>query len=148
MGNLAHEYFDLIVGTSTGSILAAGIALGKEPENFKNIYSERGREIFNASWLRKNVIRWLLGSKYSNEGLIKVLKEYLGEITLRQVSEISDAELLILAYDTLYRNTTFFTSRHPQENRWFNNTKLWSVCLSSHQGYALRRELSPGGNRD
>lgn len=136
LGKPLNQYFDLITGTSTGSILAAGIALGLTPEYLKGIYQTRGREIFNASWLRKNVIRWLLGSKYSNKGLIKVLKEYLrheefGEITLRQVSQISHAELLILAYDTLHRNTTFFTSHCPEENRWFNNMKLWEVCLSS-----------------
>lgn len=131
LGKPLNQYFDLIAGTSTGSILAAGIALGLEPKKLINIYVERGREIFNASWLRKNVIRWLLGSKYSNEGLKKVLREELGDITLRQVDEISKAQLLILAYDTLYRNTTFFTSRCPEENRWFNNMKLWEVCLSS-----------------
>lgn len=131
LGKPLNQYFDLITGTSTGSILAAGIALGKTPEKLINIYKERGREIFNASYLQKNVTSWLLGSKYSNKGLIKVLRDELDEITLRQVSRISDAELLILAYDTLHRNTTFFTSCCPEENRWFNNMKLWEVCLSS-----------------
>ena len=131
LGKPLNQYFDLIAGTSTGSILAAGIALGKEPQSLINIYQQRGREIFNASWLRKNVTSFICGSKYPNEGLIKVLREELSEITLRQVGEISNAELLILAYDTLYRNTTFFTSCCPEENRWFNNMKLWEVCLSS-----------------
>ncbi|WP_084386902.1 patatin-like phospholipase family protein [Anabaena sp. CA = ATCC 33047] len=131
IGKPLNQYFDLIAGTSTGSILAAGIALGREPEDLIKIYQERGREIFNASWLNKNVKRWFRGSKYCNKGLIKVLRDELGEITLRQVSETSKAELLIFAYDTLYRNTTFFTSCCPEENRWFNNMKLWEVCLSS-----------------
>lgn len=138
IGKPLNQYFDLIAGTSTGSILAASIVLGKEPQELIEIYKERGQEIFNASWLQKNLpfTTYIRGSKYSNEGLIKVLKEYLchekfGEITLCQVSEISKAELLILAYDTLYRNTTFFTSRCPEKNRWFNNVKLWEVCVSS-----------------
>ncbi|QMS92055.1 patatin-like phospholipase family protein [Nostoc edaphicum CCNP1411] len=131
VGKPLNQYFDLIAGTSTGSILAAGIALGLEPKKLINIYEKRGQEIFNALWLRKNVMKWFLGSKYSNKGLIKVLREELGEVTLRQVGEISKAQLLILAYDTLYRNTTFFASRCPEENRWFNDMKLWEVCLSS-----------------
>jgi patatin-like phospholipase/acyl hydrolase len=129
-----NQYFDLIAGTSTGSILAAGLVLGLTPEELIKIYQERGREIFNASWLRKNITRWLHGSKYSNKGLIKVLREELGEITLSGVNKIEPkpkSELLILAYDTLYRNTTFFTSCCPEEHRWFNNMKLWEVCLSS-----------------
>ncbi|NJM20690.1 MAG: patatin-like phospholipase family protein [Richelia sp. SM1_7_0] len=125
-----NEYFDLIAGTSTGAIIAAGLAIGKKPEELREIYQQRGREIFNASSLRK-IMALLHGSKYSNQGLIKVLQEELREeITLRQVSEISRAELLILAYDTFYRNTTFFTSK-AEPNRWFNDMKLWEICTSS-----------------
>ena len=133
-----NEYFDLIAGTSTGAIVAAGLAIGKTPEELKTIYQQRGREIFNASWLRKKVAL-SYGAKYSNQGLIKVLREELvhnelgKEITLRQLSEISGeerAELLILAYDTFYRNTTFFTSK-AESNRWFNDMKLWEICTSS-----------------
>lgn len=133
-----NEYFDLIAGTSTGAIVAAGLAIGKTPEELRQIYQKRGREIFNASWLRKKMAL-LHGSKYSNQGLIKVLREELvhnelgKEITLRQLSEISGeekAELLILAYDTLYRNTTFFSSK-AEPNRWFNDMKLWEICTSS-----------------
>lgn len=126
-----NEYFDLIAGTSTGAIVAAGLAIGKTPEELTNVYQKKGREIFNASPLPKNPISWFFGAKYSHKGLIKVLQEELGkEITLRQVSQVSKAELLILAYDTLYRNTTFFTSK-AEPNRWFNDMKLWQICTSS-----------------
>ncbi len=130
IGQPLNEYFDLIAGTSTGAIVAAGLTIGKTPEELRTIYQQRGREIFNASWLRKKMAL-LHGSKYSHKGLIKVLQEELGEeTTLRQVSEISTSELLILAYDTLYRNTTFFTSK-AEPNRWFNDMKLWEICTSS-----------------
>jgi patatin-like phospholipase/acyl hydrolase len=125
-----NQYFDLIAGTSTGSILAAGLVLGIEPEKLKDIYQERGREIFQTSPVQK-LTSWVYGPKYSNQGLIKVLKEELGEVTLREASQNSHAGLLILAYDTLYRNTTFFTSPCPEKNRWFNEMKLWEVCVSS-----------------
>jgi uncharacterized protein len=132
IGQPLNQYFDLIAGTSTGSILAAGIVLGKKPQQLVDIYKSRGKEIFHASWLRKNITRFVFGSKYSNVGLIRVLKEYLSdELSLSEASNKSKAELLILAYDTLYRNTTFFTSRSPEQNRWFNQMKLWEVCASS-----------------
>ncbi|MEH2458424.1 CBASS cGAMP-activated phospholipase [Nostoc sp.] len=125
-----NQYFDLIVGTSTGSILAASLVLGKKAAKVCEIYEEKGSKIFQASQLRK-FASWIYGSKYSNKGLIKVLREELGEIKFRDCSKNSSAELLIFAYDTIYRNTTFFISPCPEENRWFNDMKLWEVCLSS-----------------
>ncbi|NEO41252.1 MAG: patatin-like phospholipase family protein [Moorea sp. SIOASIH] len=133
-----NKYFDLIAGTSTGAIIAAGLAIGKTPKELREVYEDRGREIFHASWLRK-VISFFFGSKYSNKGLIKVLREELKpkgkneEITWRKVSEISKAELLILAYDTFSRNTTFFNSLTSkfEPKRWFNDMKLWEICTSS-----------------
>ncbi len=134
-----NEYFDIIAGTSTGAIIAAGLAIGKKTEELKKIYQERGYEIFHSSCKRdlpQEVQTLLPGPKYSNEGLIKVLREELKpqgvdqEITLGEVNNISSAELLIFAYDTFHRNTTFFTSK-GEPNRWFNNMKLWEVCTSS-----------------
>lgn len=42
IGQPLNEYFDLIAGTSTGSILAAGLVLGIRPEELINIYRKRG----------------------------------------------------------------------------------------------------------
>lgn len=126
-----NQYFDLIAGTSTGSILAAGLAIGKTPTQLKEIYSKSGGKIFNTSWLRKNTTKWIYGSKYPNEGLIEVLQNNFGDITLREVYQKHSAELLILAYDTFHRNTTFFISPCPEQNRWFNDMKLWEICTSS-----------------
>lgn len=103
-----------------------------KPEDLIKVYQERGKEIFNSSWLREKS-SWVRGSKYSHEGLIKVLRDpkHLGEITLRQVAEKTSTELLIFAYDTLHRNTTFFISPCSENNRWFNDMKLWEICVAS-----------------
>lgn len=42
IGQPLNEYFDLIAGTSTGSILAAGLVLGKSPKELIDIYEKRG----------------------------------------------------------------------------------------------------------
>ena len=46
LGSPLKNHFDLIAGTSTGSILAVGIALGKSPEELLNLYLEKGLQIF------------------------------------------------------------------------------------------------------
>ena len=134
VGQPLHQYFDFIAGTSTGSILAAGLALGMEPKELRKVYQERGREIFKSGWSRKT-LSWLWGSKYKHEGLIKVVREEFrkkaGEdITFGQVDKFTSTELLIFAYDTLYCNTTCFTSRPPKP-RWYHDMKLWEICAAS-----------------
>ncbi|MDJ0519150.1 MAG: patatin-like phospholipase family protein [Trichodesmium sp. MO_231.B1] len=46
LGSPLKNYFYLIAGTSTGSILAVGIGLGKSPEELLNLYLEKGIQIF------------------------------------------------------------------------------------------------------
>jgi predicted acylesterase/phospholipase RssA len=41
-----HEVFDLVAGTSIGSILALGIANGLKAERFVRLFEERGKDIF------------------------------------------------------------------------------------------------------
>lgn len=45
-GKSLHEYFDLIAGTSTGSILTAGIAAKKNSSELVQLYQEQGKQIF------------------------------------------------------------------------------------------------------
>lgn len=43
------EYFDLVCGTSTGGIIAIGLALGLSAKKILNLYLEHGKEIFSAN---------------------------------------------------------------------------------------------------
>jgi patatin-like phospholipase/acyl hydrolase len=147
IGKPLNEYFDLISGTSTGSILAAGLVLGMCPEEIIKIYREKGEVIFSYSFFRKNLGYWLNQPKYSNDGLKKVLQEkFPDDITLDNLREESKkwseerypnsnpnpkARLLILAYSTSQRYTNFFLSPLVDENPWYKGAKLWEVCLSS-----------------
>ncbi len=65
---------DLVVGTSTGGILAAAIGLGKDVATLPELYQKHGATIFE-----KRKLAGLWRAKYSNEGLRKVLLEQFGE---------------------------------------------------------------------
>ena len=58
-GQALHEYFDLISGTSTGSILAAGIACGMNAKRLIDIYKDEGENIFLKSIRQQRKWWWL-----------------------------------------------------------------------------------------
>ena len=72
-----YEYFDLICGTSTGAILAIGIALGIPAKELAHFYEENAKAIFPRFVLRclPRKSRAFVNAIYSNKKLLKKLKE-------------------------------------------------------------------------
>lgn len=147
-GQELHEYFDLIAGTSTGSILAAGIACQMNAQQIIDIYLKEGKNIFldEVRWQRKwRLLGRFFGSYalYPHErgerGLAKVLEKVLCEApvgkklgkcpTMAEIKRHTKPQLLILAYDVLSRNTTWFTNDDSKE--WYYDTELWKICTAS-----------------
>src|SRR5688500_16504405 len=65
------DYFDLICGTSTGGIIAIGLALGMPAQEILNLYKKNATGIF-----KKEAFRFgFLQSIYSNDFLHDLLKE-------------------------------------------------------------------------
>ncbi|MEM8978707.1 MAG: patatin-like phospholipase family protein [Pseudomonadota bacterium] len=64
-----RDFFDYFAGTSTGAIIAAGLAIGKSVDELDAFYQERGEEMFQRAKLMK---RWR--HKYSNTALSALLK--------------------------------------------------------------------------
>jgi uncharacterized protein len=71
------DYFDLIGGTSTGSILAAMLACGAVVADLRKLYEDLGAGIFKGSVFRKG----LLAPKFRSQPLRKALEKYLGAET-------------------------------------------------------------------
>ena len=65
------DYFDLICGTSTGGIIAIGLALGMSAKEMLNLYVAHGKEIFSATLLQRFKSRTL----YNREALQKHLQQ-------------------------------------------------------------------------
>ncbi|MCX2933721.1 patatin-like phospholipase family protein [Mycobacterium sp. CVI_P3] len=72
------DYFDLIGGTSTGAIIATGLALGLSVDELDGIYRTLGEKIFADSVFRIG----LIGAKFPKEPLIEALDSYFGDETL------------------------------------------------------------------
>ena len=87
---------DLFAGTSTGGILALGLAAGKTPSEAIRLYEVDGRRVFSDSGL-DNIwdVGNAVGAQYSNKGLKQVLQEQFGEQTLGDLPQ----HVLISSFD-------------------------------------------------
>ena len=72
------NYFDLIVGTSTGGIIALGMGLGLSTKEILAFYEKHGPTIFKGNRALR-LLRWLGTSKYSNAALKNALRSCFGD---------------------------------------------------------------------
>ena len=120
------ERFDLIGGTSTGAILAAGLALGLSAKQLRDFYLEFGNEIFTKVWLGARF--W---HSYSDAPLAKHLKEVFGESTTLG-SDLLRTQIVIVSKNATLGNDWFFTNN--PNNKFFKNNSglpLWQIVRAS-----------------
>lgn len=72
------SYFDLIVGTSTGGIIALGLGLGLKASDILNFYKRYGPEIFKGNRLLLS-LKQAFWRKYSHKNLRRALEETFGD---------------------------------------------------------------------
>ncbi len=115
------DYFDLIGGTSTGAIIAAGIAVGFPVEKIVELYRTMMPSVFKTS-------RWRIGlrqPKYSRGPLAGLLAETFGDITLGSSGVRTGLVIVTKRFDTgspwvIHNNPRGKYFDHPQApNREF-----------------------------
>ena len=91
----AQDVFHIIAGTSTGGIIACGLAKPNpvEPEQIVNLYVQHGSEIFKKSLL--DPVHYLYGPKYNSTALESHLASELGNVYL---SGVENVQLLVPSY--------------------------------------------------
>jgi hypothetical protein len=119
------EYFDLIVGTSTGSIIAGAIAVDYPIEKVVLLYEVEGKKIFSPNNFNLN---GFYKSKYSKKYLESILNKALGNKTL---SDVTKTRLIIPATDIANGQVFVFKSAYLDEFVRDRNTKIVDAILSS-----------------
>ena len=112
------DHFDLVVGTSTGGIIALGIGLGLPCSQILEFYKEKGPEVFGLSGGRvrtglrraKRWIKQLFTNKHPSESLQQALYGVFGESVLGN----SQTRLVIPAWDSIQRHPRLFKTAHHQ----------------------------------
>jgi patatin-like phospholipase/acyl hydrolase len=90
------ESIDLIAGTSTGGLLALGIAKQPGLSEVRNLCVEKGPKIFDDSWYDNLAdLGKLRGADYDNKPLRRELRRLFGDATLGELTK----RVLITAFD-------------------------------------------------
>ena len=108
-GKRTADLFDLIVGTSTGGILAATLTSpkGYSAEDLANMYVNQGKTIFSrSSWKAVKSVGGLLDEKYNFRGLIQVLRQFHGNNSLSS----STVRTMLTSYDVTKQTGRYFKS--------------------------------------
>lgn len=121
------DYFDLIAGTSTGSILTGLYLI---PENGHPKYSAKeildfyltlGPSIFD-----KQSLYPLFGSKYMSSNFEDILQNYFGQLKMSHLLK----PCLITSYDTTSREAVFFNAETGKKDPE-RNVLVWQAIKAS-----------------
>lgn len=128
LGISIADHFNMIAGTSTGSIVAAAIACKIEPGTIVSLYREYGAEIFTSKWscLPKKC-RPAFHSVYDSRRLSEILKDILGDIKLGEIS----IPLLLPSTDIGLGGVHVFKSNYSKEFTRDKGVLLREAVLAS-----------------
>ena len=107
-----RESFDLLAGTSTGSIIAASLALGKSAREVLNMYTQHGATIFQKTLGPR---LGLFASKYSSKNLQGILDEFFGD------SKLGDIEIPLIIPATDIANGCVHVFKSNYHNEFFRD---------------------------
>ena len=107
LGQRVKDCFDLLAGTSTGSIIAGAAASGIPMGKVVGLFERESPRIFGKPRF-PSLISMLLRSRYSRRSLEEVLQEYLPHIVLRDIP----TPLMITSADISTGGVHVFKSRY------------------------------------
>ena len=148
-GTSVAKYFDLIAGTSTGGIIALGLADGLRASELRDIYIQRGCEIFPP--VRSGILgiverQWrnffqLFRYRYDREALTRVLEETFGD---RKLGEAS-SRLCIPSFEGRYGEVYIFKTPHHPDFRKDGRERMTKVAAATGAAPTYFQPLRDGG---
>jgi len=123
-----RDYFDVIAGTSTGSLIACAVSKGLNASEIKDFYIHNSQIIFPPSRIViHTLLNWIrLGSShpiYSDEGLKMVLKYIFGNSKFGELTKPT----IVTSYDTYNRQAIVFKNTKIAHQ----DIPVWEICRAS-----------------
>lgn len=120
------DHFDLIVGTSTGGIIALALGLGFSAKDILCFYEENGEEIFKGNRFLKLLRHWGF-HKYDSDSLKKSLEGIFGDVKLGE----SKNRLIIPSFNLDTGEVYVYkTAHHPRLKNDFKESVV-TVALAT-----------------
>ncbi len=147
---LLGEYYDLIVGTSTGAIIASALAIGYSVEDLIQLYQTLGKEIFGKGRKYKLLKReWtfprsIFNENYSSKIHEQYLKNKFENIELGDIEKIKCGLAINMKRADSYSLWT--VTNHPKSKYYEGNKRynLWELCrASSAAPYYFKPQILP-----
>lgn len=148
--------FDLIVGTSTGAIVACALVAGVAPSRIAELYRTHGKAIFEkplpTGWSMTRLLPKLTGRSAAlargTAALEAALRDNFGELTIGEVYRTRQIALAVPAVEmSQHRSWVFKTPHLRNSNGRDNDYTLVDVCLASSAA-PVYRSLAAVDNQD
>ncbi len=129
--------FDLIVGTSTGGILACALAAGIPINDISNIYVKHGKDIFSNPQPENKLklLFWGCANKRKNScdagKLNAILKSTFSDTTIKQIYTNRNIALCIPTIDAVTHHPWVFKTPHNKGKNRDDNYSLVDVCMAT-----------------
>lgn len=125
-GKPCREIFDMVVGTSTGAVIAAGIALGLDARRLLGLYRELARQAFQRlPWWRILLNRG--NHRYDNKFIAQTLDSIGANVPLNSLP----IDILITGKSTQTSRTDFFVRDNPTNGSFWGTMRLGDAVLGS-----------------
>jgi Patatin-like phospholipase len=117
LGRPCRDIFGLTAGTSTGSIVSAGIGVGLTGAQMTQLYQDLGNNIFTKT-LRSRL--WLITKcRYPHEPLESALRQHIGDLKMGDFwTGTRPIDVLITCFDLEENRTRFIKPWKPEYADW------------------------------
>lgn len=117
LGRPCSAIFRVAAGTSTGSIISAGIGAGLSAQDLHGLYLDLGSSIFRRSW--RTALFPLTRYRYPGEPLERALRQHLGELSMADLWQGPERiDVVITAFDLVENRTRFIKPWKTEYAAW------------------------------
>lgn len=122
------EHFDLTVGTSTGGIIALGLACGLRADSLLQLYVKRGHDIFPSArrgWTA--MLESIFAPRYAGDELKQVLQGYLPDAPFSTLK----TPVAITSFDGASARPVVFKTQYHQSLIEFADLSVVDVAMAT-----------------
>jgi len=128
-GKLSRDIFSYVAGTSTGALLAAGVAAGIPASEMLKVYTEKSKDIFKPSGILSTAKQIAKGYKYEPVNLHRVLFEVFDKAA---TWSMNDSPIGICLSATAANGHNWFFVKDTRQNaKTTGNVKLIDAATAS-----------------